>query len=738
LCCAILAGLLCFLSGIAASASTASQIKSRKKPVPLKPAPAKPTGRAALLAVAQHELDQDHLQAAADYALSASKQATLLDDYAQFVRTQAEYRLNNFDEVSRSATRIFEHVPVSPLVGPAAAVAVRAELDGSRPKEALDLVKRYYDRIPQPQADLLLARSFDGSADALQAAKYYQRVYYNYPVAKEATDAANALVDLKARLGESYPPPTPDGMLTRGERLIAAKDYAGARIEYTAAIPQLGGTERDLARVRLGEVDYLSGRTNVAFDYFSSLKLDESEADAERLSYQIRCARKLDRRADVKALLDHLQQQHPASLWRLDALIFVADQARVENDRDTYLPLYRACAADFPQDPRSAWCHWRVAYQSYITDAADTYDQLRKHIEQYPASEDVNNSLYFLGRWEERKNALPVARACYEQLILRFPNTYFALVARQRLKDPGMQNAISDPATLEWLRSVSWKPREGFPSFTPAEAVQVRIERAQLLQMAGLDDLAEGELRFGARNDGLQHNVYAYELARFAAQRNAPDQGMRYIKSFAPDYLYMPLDQAPATFWQLAFPMPFRTAINQYSHSQSLDPFLVAALIRQESEFNVRVISHANAYGLMQVLPSTGRQLARSLGIKRFSAAQLLTPERNLQLGTLYFRNLLDSYAGQTELALASYNAGISRANLWRTWGPFRETPEFIEAVPFHETRTYVQVVLRNADVYQRLYSGTTPNLPEYHPKPPPAARVHPRKKRKPARPPTP
>jgi len=89
-------------------------------------------------------------------------------------------------------------------------------------------------------------------------------------------------------------------------------------------------------------------------------------------------------------------------------------------------------------------------------------------------------------------------------------------------------------------------------------------------------------------------------------------------------------------------------------------------------------------------------------------------------LGTYFFRNLLNSYAGQTEVALASYNAGPGRANLWRTWGPFREPAEFIETVPFHETRGYVQVVLRNADVYRRLYAGTTPDVPAYHPKPPP------------------
>ncbi len=700
--------------------STPTSTKKRSTP---KPQPPKIVGAAGLIAVAQRELEKNDFQAAAEYATAASAKAPILDDYAQYIRAQAEYALRNYDEVGKAATRVFNQVPLSPLVGEAAALAVRAQLDSDHPKQALVLVKKYYDRIPQPEADLLLARSFEATGDLLQAAEYYQRVYYNYPAAREATDAANALVGLQQRLAEAYPPPMPDAMLARAEKLINARNPQAARIEYTAAIPQLAGMERDRARVRLGEVDYLSGNTEAAFQYLTALKVDESDADAERLSYLIRCARKLDRHADVKDALNHLEQQHPTSLWRLDALIFVADQARVDNDAGTYLPLYRACAATFQSDPRSAWCHWRVAYESYRTDAADTYDLLRKHIELYPASTDVNNALYFLGRFEERKNQLPAARASYQELISRFPNTYFAVVARSRLKDPGMQAATSDPAMLEFLRSVAWPPRPEFPSFTPGPTAQRRINRANLLDLAALTDLAEGELKFGARNDGEQENVYAYYLAKLAAQRNDPDQALRYIKAYSPDYLYMPLDEAPAQFWRLAFPLPFRNSIDRYSRAQSLDPFLMAALIRQESEFNVRVISHSNAYGLMQVLPANGRQLARHFGVRRLSASQLLTVDRNLQLGTFYFRNMLNSYGGQVELALASYNAGPGRANVWRTWGPFREPAEFIEAVPFHETRGYIQIVLRNADVYQRLYASSVPNIPRYRPKPAPKAK---------------
>ncbi|MFL6463589.1 MAG: transglycosylase SLT domain-containing protein [Bryobacteraceae bacterium] len=689
-----------------------------------KPASPKVVGAAGLIAVAQHQLDNKNFSVAADYAQSAASKVPALADYAHFIRAQAEYELHNYSDVAESAKRIFDFAPPSPLVGPVAALAVRADLDGNSPKQALELIKKYFEVVPQPQADLLLARCFGATDNLSQAAEYFQRVYYEYPSSKEATDAANALVDLKAKLGDAFPRITPSVLLKRAQKLFDVKNPAGARIELAAAIPQLAGAEQDLARVRLGVADFLSNQTSAAFTYLSSLKVDDPEADAERLNYLIRCARKSDRHADVKPFLLQLEQQHAISPWRLDALIFVADGARTENNSGEYLPLYQACAGSFPKDHRSAWCHWRLAFESYRKDGTDSYDLLRSHVQQYPASEDINNSLYFLGRLQERKNDNASAKACYEELIARFPNTYYTVVARERLKQPSLQAATASPEMKEFLQSVEWPSRPEFPSFLPGDLAKIRISRAQLLQLTGLTSMAEDELKFGATNDGKQANVYAYELAKLAAGREASDQALRYIKRYAPGYLHMPYDQAPLNFWQLAFPMPYRSLIDQHSQEQSLDRFFVAALIRQESEFNPVVISHANAYGLMQVLPATGRMLAKRSGVRRFSASQLLTADRNIQLGTLYVRNLMNSFGGQEEYVLASYNAGPGRAKLWQTWGPYREQPEFIETIPFHETRQYVQVVLRNADTYRRLYAGTVPEIPAYHPKPAPKVKV--------------
>jgi soluble lytic murein transglycosylase len=171
--------------------------------------------------------------------------------------------------------------------------------------------------------------------------------------------------------------------------------------------------------------------------------------------------------------------------------------------------------------------------------------------------------------------------------------------------------------------------------------------------------------------------------------------------------LSIPLEAAPERFWRVAFPLPYRVPLETYSRARSIDTFTLAALIRQESEFNPRAISSARAYGLTQVLPSTGRQLSRTAGVRGFTPAMLFEPETNLKLGTLHLKSLLEQHGGRWETTLAAYNAGKSRVDRWLTWGEYREPAEFIETIPFTETRDYVQIVLRNADIYRRLYGAS-------------------------------
>jgi soluble lytic murein transglycosylase len=348
-------------------------------------------------------------------------------------------------------------------------------------------------------------------------------------------------------------------------------------------------------------------------------------------------------------------------------------------------------------------CHWKVTWFAYLRDPAQAEGMLREHLTRYPASDQVSPALYYLGRIAESKSDWAAARVYYDTINNTYPNYYYAILARDRLETPSIAGAKASASAAQFLAGIQIVNRRAPESFDATPLTKQRIARAHLLDTAGLDDLAENELRFGAKADG-QPQIMALELAELASERDAPDQGIRYIKHYAPGYLAMPLDSAPDRFWRLAFPLPYRKSLEEYCREQMLDPYLMAALIRQESEFNPKAVSSANARGLAQVMPATGRQLSRKLKIKSFRTAMLFTPDMNLKLGTYYLKQLSDELQGKWEAALASYNAGKSHVTTWMALANYREPAEFVESIPFNETRVYVQSVLRNAEVYRRLY----------------------------------
>src|SRR5438132_4040492 len=155
--------------------------------------------------------------------------------------------------------------------------------------------------------------------------------------------------------------------------------------------------------------------------------------------------------------------------------------------------------------------------------------------------------------------------------------------------------------------------------------------------------------------------------------------------------------------WDVFYPLAYWDIITQESRARSLDPYQVAGLIRQETVFNPRAVSPARAYGLMQVMVPTGTLTAKRIGVDRsITMESLFEPRLNIQLGTAYLRDQLDKYT-RIEYVAAAYNAGPNRVVQWRATLPL-EFDAWAEAVPFRETRLYIQGVVRNTLQYQGVY----------------------------------
>jgi soluble lytic murein transglycosylase len=220
-----------------------------------------------------------------------------------------------------------------------------------------------------------------------------------------------------------------------------------------------------------------------------------------------------------------------------------------------------------------------------------------------------------------------------------------------------------------------------------------------------LYDQAVDELRYAQKVWGDSSPIQA-TLGWIFNQRGDLRAGINSMKRAYPQYLAAGGEKLPPELLKVLFPVSYWPLIQRYSLERELDPYVVAALIAQESTFTADVKSAANAYGLMQLLPSTGRQYAKALRLPtRFTLGMLTTAETNIKMGTAYFADLIRQFGG-VHYALATYNAGPNRVARWISERPGVGRDEFIDDIPFPETQNYVKKVIGTAEDYRRLYGS--------------------------------
>ncbi len=645
-------------------------------------------------------LDHDYGKAI-DPLNRAKAGASELGDYVAYYLGDAYLKTGHNAEALSTLADFSKSFPDSLLIRDAHLVYASALLEEGRAQEAAALLEK--DRAPvRSDVELAIGRAYAAAGENQKASSAFRNLYFNLPTSFEADVAGTEL----RKLGISG---SPAERRTRADLLYKAKHYSDAAHDYHDLVEEVSPAERPEVQLALAGALEKSDHSHDAHKVLTSMGAQTGDAEAERLYLLSVTERSTSDEEAVQRTLDELRQFGPASPWLEQALYSAGNMYLLKRDYDRAIDCFRELQERFPHGGRASYAHWKASWLAFRLGRTDEARQgFENQIALYPDSAEIPAALYWRARLAEEEGNPAMARAFYQKLTDRFRNYYYAEFGRQRLKAlpanalPSGGGTTEPPPHYALLDRVSSLSNAGKITATDPPDDNLRVERARLLSNGGLADAAVRELQAAASQvDGTWAPP---EMARVYQDGGRYDRGIEIMKRTTPNYFAVDIPDLPRPYWEALFPKAYWTDLRKYSVLNGLDPYLVASLIRQESEFNALALSRANAVGLMQLLPKTGKSVAKQVKLKGYSAPQLYTPAVNLELGTRYFKEMVDKYNGQFEYALAAYNAGTDRVGDWLGQGHYRDPQEFVESIPFTETREYVQAILRNANVYRQLY----------------------------------
>ena len=619
-----------------------------------------------------------------------------LGDYISYYLGTCYLQIGRQAEGMAALANFGTNYPDSLLIRDAHLSYANALLGEGRAAEAAELLEK--SRLPaRSDIELAIGKAYASLGQSPKASEALSNVYYNMPTSAES-DAAYA--ELKKLSIATQP--TAAQRKTRADLLMKARRYSDAADEYRELASHATPSDRVTLELALADALHRGGRNREAKAEVSSLSGETPEQNAQRLYILAEVAWASDQNDLFYQTVDQLRQTAPTSSWLESALLSVANLHLVHHEYDQALDAFRELQQRFPNGAKASYAHWKAAWLTLRMGRNDDAKKLfDEQIAAYPGGNEANAALYWRARLAEEDNDPAMARAFYQKLSDRYRNYYYAELARERMKK--LPAGSDPPGQYPLLDRIP--PLEHGDKITLAEAPadDLHYQKAKLLGNGGLIDLAVRELEKAASDD-VDKSWAPAETAQLYIDTGHYDRAIEMMKRSVPSYFAVDIPTLPREYWEALFPRPYWSDLKKFSVANGLDPYLVASLIRQESEFNPIAVSRANAVGLMQLLPRTGKLVAHQVSMKRYNPSQLYTPTVNLELGTHYFRGMVDQFGGSFEQALAAYNAGSDRVVEWMGQGKYRDPAEFVESIPFTETREYVQAILRNTSVYRQLY----------------------------------
>jgi soluble lytic murein transglycosylase len=647
---------------------------------------------AAYLALGHADLlDKRYADAASNLAL-ARHNGEELADYADFLGARADHDSGNETAAEALLHGFTERYPESifnaqepeleanvllAMNNLAAARQVLAAADGTAAANRAAF-----------QLDIGQVESALGQKSEAEAA--FKHVLMTYPLSPEAQTARARLTQMG-----SESTLTLAELRSLGDAYYNAGRYGDAAEQFRAIEREPGLDAATKNSIAVAEAACELKLKHLTPAQVQALPDTDDENGAHRLDLLMELARNRNDADDQQRIIAEMETRFPRSPWLADALFSSGNMYLLSRDYPKAIEYYSYLATHFPSDKNAAAAHWKAGWLSYrqhlYPEAERLFDE---QIKLYPGAVETVAALYWRARLYETQDHEPAkASANYRTIVRAYQHFFYSQMARARLTALGATQPAAEPELDQFQPLPVPHLVDAFPEDSP------HLAKARLLANAGLNEYIADEIN--ADPDSVSWSALAE--AQIYSTYGETYRGIRALKRALPSASSASIQSIPLVYWRILFPEAWWDTIQAESAKNNLDPYLVASLIRQESEFDPSVISYANAYGLMQLLPITGKAMAREEGLAHFETFQLLDPETNIRLGCRYLRQMLDKFGGVQEYALAAYNAGDYRVADWQAAGPYSGIDEFVESIPFTQTREYVQAILRNEETYRAI-----------------------------------
>ena len=656
-----------------------------------------------LIALEKKDEARDEMHKAADNKI--------IGDYALLHLAEIAEENGDYPELVRITSRFIAGYPYSPLFERMILYKAKGLVKTGKVKEAIKIMENHLLQKRNVSEEILweFAQNMEIVGESEKAYRTYQKIFYYFPHLPISEEARLQTV----RMQDEYPGGFQLAEFWLKYKRVKTLMRNGMYMDAEKYIDRLKRKGR-LSRSDISRLDLQKGiclkrqgkKTEAVSQYRRIVTATPRSGQRPEAMYNLaRLLWNMGKDEKAKRILLKLETEYPNHPRTALAYYIIG---RIEAERKNYevaIESYKQAIKYFHDTDTAEDCMWHIAWLYYELGEYDlSHTAFSNYLNSYPYSDDLAKVLYWQARIMEKQKKDP--SEYYEKLNRKFPFSYYTLSAPTGYEKPLFeQKTLPHPEGYKLREIVGERMKETLTEkkYKPNldERGEWNLNAAMNWNLLGYSERGELLVDKIARtlNDSVGDNIWLSYQYYLLDDYNAV---MRQFWKLWGEYPTSSNERELVKI--LMFPLSNWETILEQAKEYDIDPFLVLAIIRQESSFNPASISPANARGLMQIMPSTGKKLSRALNVENFSTERLHEPEMNIRLGTYYLSHLLEANGGDIVPAVASYNAGKNTVNTWFKRFPYNNVEEFIEKIPYPETRGYVKKVLRNYGVYRSMY----------------------------------